>query len=116
MGATLGNKAPCRGRGRDFAKQRQRVGRRRLIAIRKRRYSHTHLGPTATSCGQDSYASYSRSTSPMEVLTKAPTAPPTLDLTIPTTLQQSFGHADCGIYAEVVSGGDIAVGDPVGSE
>ncbi len=38
------------------------------------------------------------------------------DLTIPTTLQQSFGHADCGIYAEVVSGGDIAVGDPVGSE
>jgi uncharacterized protein YcbX len=38
------------------------------------------------------------------------------DLTIPTTLQQTFGHADCGIYAEVVTGGDIAVGDAVGSE
>ena len=33
------------------------------------------------------------------------------DLTIPRTLMQSFGHTDCGVYAEVVSGGDIAVGD-----
>lgn len=33
------------------------------------------------------------------------------DLTIPKTLLQSFGHADCGIYAEVVTGGDIAIGD-----
>ena len=33
------------------------------------------------------------------------------DLTIPKTLQQSFGHADCGIYAEVIAGGDIASGD-----
>jgi MOSC domain-containing protein YiiM len=24
---------------------------------------------------------------------------------------QTFGHADCGIYAEVVTGGDIAAGD-----
>jgi uncharacterized protein YcbX len=33
------------------------------------------------------------------------------DLTIPRTLMDNFGHADCGIYAEVVAGGDIAVGD-----
>ena len=33
------------------------------------------------------------------------------DLTIPRTLLQSFGHADCGVYAEVVTGGDIAEGD-----
>ena len=33
------------------------------------------------------------------------------DLTIPKTLQQSFGHADCGVYAEVIAGGDIALGD-----
>jgi uncharacterized protein YcbX len=33
------------------------------------------------------------------------------DLNIPQTLQQSFGHADCGIYAEVIATGDIAVGD-----
>ena len=37
------------------------------------------------------------------------------DLTIPTTLQQTFNHADCGIYAEVVAAGDIAVGDAVGA-
>jgi hypothetical protein len=24
---------------------------------------------------------------------------------------QSFGHADCGVYAEVTIDGDIAVGD-----
>jgi hypothetical protein len=33
------------------------------------------------------------------------------DLNIPKTLQQSFGHADCGIYAEVTAAGDIAIGD-----
>ena len=33
------------------------------------------------------------------------------DLTIPKTLMQSVGHADCGVYAEVVTGGDIATGD-----
>jgi len=38
------------------------------------------------------------------------------DLTIPTTLQQTFGHADCGIYAEVITGGDIAVGDTLASD
>ena len=35
------------------------------------------------------------------------------DLTIPRTLMQSFGHTDCGIYAEVVGAGDIAVGDVI---
>jgi uncharacterized protein YcbX len=33
------------------------------------------------------------------------------DLTLPRSLMQNFGHADCGIYAEVVAGGDIATGD-----
>lgn len=33
------------------------------------------------------------------------------DLTIPRTLMRSFGHADCGVYAEVVAGGGIALGD-----
>lgn len=36
------------------------------------------------------------------------------DLTIPKTLQQTFKHADCGVYAEVVTGGDIATGDIIG--
>ena len=35
------------------------------------------------------------------------------DLEIPRTLQQSFGHADCGVYAEVATAGEVAVGDPV---
>jgi MOSC domain-containing protein YiiM len=26
---------------------------------------------------------------------------------------KSFGHADCGIYTEVVAGGEIAVGETV---
>jgi MOSC domain-containing protein len=33
------------------------------------------------------------------------------DLSIPQTLMQTFGHADCGVYGEVVAAGDIAVGD-----
>jgi len=33
------------------------------------------------------------------------------DLAIPDTLMRRFGHADCGIYGEVVEGGEIAVGD-----
>lgn len=36
------------------------------------------------------------------------------DLTIPHTMMQIFGHADCGVYAEVNEGADIAVGDAVG--
>jgi uncharacterized protein len=35
------------------------------------------------------------------------------DFNIPQTLVQSFGHADCGIYTEVIGGGAIAVGDTV---
>jgi hypothetical protein len=35
------------------------------------------------------------------------------DLPIPRTLVDSFGHADCGIYAEVIAGGDIAAGDAI---
>lgn len=35
------------------------------------------------------------------------------DLTIPKTLMRNFGHADCGVYAEVVTGGDIATGDVI---
>jgi uncharacterized protein YcbX len=37
------------------------------------------------------------------------------DMTIPKTLLQTFGHADCGIYAEVITGGDIAIGDALTS-
>jgi len=37
------------------------------------------------------------------------------DLSIPDTLLRSFGHADCGIYGEVVEAGDIARGDDLGS-
>ena len=33
------------------------------------------------------------------------------DLTIPRTLMDNFDHTDCGVYAEVVTAGDIAVGD-----
>jgi uncharacterized protein YcbX len=33
------------------------------------------------------------------------------DLTIPDALMGAYGHADCGVYAEVVSDGDIAAGD-----
>lgn len=36
------------------------------------------------------------------------------DLTIPKTLQQTFKHADCGVYAEVMTGGDIATDDLIG--
>lgn len=36
------------------------------------------------------------------------------DLTIPKTLQQTFKHADCGVYAEVMTGGGIATGDIIG--
>jgi uncharacterized protein len=33
------------------------------------------------------------------------------DLSIPETLMKTFGHADCGIYAEIVTPGEIAIGD-----
>jgi uncharacterized protein YcbX len=35
------------------------------------------------------------------------------DLNIPKALVQSLGHADCGVYADVVEGGEIAAGDIV---
>ncbi len=35
------------------------------------------------------------------------------DLPVPSTLLRSFGHGDCGVYAEVVQEGEIAVGDAV---
>jgi len=33
------------------------------------------------------------------------------DLAIPHALMRAFGHADCGVYGEVVTGGEIEVGD-----
>ena len=36
------------------------------------------------------------------------------DMEIPQTLQRSFGHGDCGIYAEVTNDGDITIGDAIG--
>jgi uncharacterized protein YcbX len=35
------------------------------------------------------------------------------DLTIPKTLMKNFGHADCGVYAQVVTGGNVATGDAI---
>jgi uncharacterized protein YcbX len=38
------------------------------------------------------------------------------DLAIPDALLRTYGHADCGIYAEVLTAGEMAVGDVVSSE
>jgi uncharacterized protein YcbX len=35
------------------------------------------------------------------------------DLSIPDTLMRTFGHADCGVYGEVIANGEIAVDDEV---
>jgi uncharacterized protein YcbX len=35
------------------------------------------------------------------------------DLPIPRTIMDTYGHVDCGVYAEVIEGGPIAVGDAV---
>jgi hypothetical protein len=35
------------------------------------------------------------------------------DLEIPKTLMRSYGHAFCGVYCEVVTGGNIAPGDKI---
>lgn len=35
------------------------------------------------------------------------------DVPVPRTLMDNFGHADCGVYAEVVVAGEIADGDSV---
>lgn len=33
------------------------------------------------------------------------------DMQIPKTLQSGFGHVDCGVYAEVLTGGRLSAGD-----
>src|SRR5437763_15362302 len=38
------------------------------------------------------------------------------DLAIPQALQRRLSHGDCGIYAEVIAGGSIAVGDVIAKE
>ena len=38
------------------------------------------------------------------------------DLDIPPTLMRRLGHTECGIYAEVVAGGTISVGDAIATE
>jgi uncharacterized protein len=38
------------------------------------------------------------------------------DLNIPHALMRRLGHADCGIYAEVIAGGSIVVGDTIAEE
>jgi uncharacterized protein YcbX len=35
------------------------------------------------------------------------------DMMVPRALMEFYGHADCGLYAEVVSGGTVARGDGV---
>jgi MOSC domain-containing protein len=35
------------------------------------------------------------------------------NLTIPRALMQNFGHADCGVYAEVVAAGEVAPGEAI---
>ena len=35
------------------------------------------------------------------------------DLEVPQALTRHLGHDDCGIYAEVVKGGEIAQGDNI---
>jgi uncharacterized protein YcbX len=35
------------------------------------------------------------------------------DMSIPGMLMRELGHADCGVYAEVIAAGDIAPGDPI---
>ena len=38
------------------------------------------------------------------------------DLRIPQALAQRLGHSDCGVYAEVIAGGTIGVGDTIAVE
>lgn len=37
------------------------------------------------------------------------------DMNLPNTLQRAFGHADMGVYAKVIGGGRIAIGDTLRS-
>ena len=41
---------------------------------------------------------------------------PVRDMEIPNTLMRCLGHNECGIYAEVVEGGSIGIGDAVAVE
>lgn len=45
--------------------------------------------------------------------TSADTATGRVDIDMPEALRAQFGHSEFGIYAEVVSGGEIALGDEV---
>jgi uncharacterized protein YcbX len=38
------------------------------------------------------------------------------DLTIPQALMQRLGHNECGIYAEVIGDGNVALGDAIAAE
>src|SRR5712671_4238742 len=38
------------------------------------------------------------------------------DLDIPHTLMRRLGHAECGVYAEVIAGGTLRVGDAIATE
>ncbi len=38
------------------------------------------------------------------------------DLPIPKRLLQAFGHGDCGVYAEVIADGEIAIGDQISDD
>ncbi|MCP8938946.1 MOSC domain-containing protein [Alsobacter sp. SYSU M60028] len=38
------------------------------------------------------------------------------DLDIPGALDRFYGHTDCGVYAEVVAGGELAVGDVLAAQ
>ena len=38
------------------------------------------------------------------------------DLAIPQALQRRLGHGDCGIYAEVITGGTISDGEVIAAE
>jgi uncharacterized protein YcbX len=38
------------------------------------------------------------------------------DLEIPPAMMRRLGHAECGIYAEVIAGGTIGVGDAIATE
>ncbi len=35
------------------------------------------------------------------------------DMNIPLALKRGFGHVDMGVYAEVVTGGEVATGDRI---
>lgn len=45
--------------------------------------------------------------------TSADTATGRIDIDMPQALQAQFGHSDFGIYAEVVTGGEIALNDEI---